>query len=83
MTTSSTSLGVESEDAVVETYNIERILSSLKDMPQKIVKSIAVEGVSIQQTAKRFRMTEVAVRVAFHRALKTLAARYNDRDRLA
>lgn len=39
-----------------------------------------MEGLSIQQTAKRFGMTEVAVRVAFHRALKAIAARYNRED---
>lgn len=65
---------------MVETHNVERILGSLKDTPQKIVKSIAMEGLSIQQTAKRFGMTEVAVRVAFHRALKAIAARYNRED---
>ena len=36
-----------------------------------------MEGRSIQQTADRFQMSEVAVRVAFHRALKALAAHYN------
>ena len=73
-------LEVESIDPVVDTYNVERMLSTLRDMPQKIVKSIAMEGLSIQQTARRFGMTEVAVRVAFHRALKALAARYNRED---
>lgn len=73
-------LEVESTDPVIEPHNVERILSSLKDTPQKIVKSIAMEGLSIQQTAKRFGMSEVAVRVAFHRALKALAARYNRED---
>ncbi|WP_424630094.1 sigma-70 family RNA polymerase sigma factor [Bradyrhizobium sp. SYSU BS000235] len=73
-------LQVEVTDPVVETYNIERMLGSLREMPQKIVKSIAMEGLSIQETARRFGMTEVAVRVAFHRALKLLAARYNEEN---
>lgn len=62
---------------VADTNSIERMLNSLGDIPQKVVKSIAIEGLSIQQTAERFGMSEVAVRVAFHRALKALAARYN------
>lgn len=70
-------LGVESVHPVADTNSIERMLSSLGNIPQKIVKSIAMEGLSIQQTADRFQMSEVAVRVAFHRALKALAARYN------
>jgi DNA-directed RNA polymerase specialized sigma24 family protein len=43
-----------------------------------IVMSISVEGQSIKQTATRLQMSEGAVRVALHRALKSLAAKYRD-----
>lgn len=73
-------LEVESKEPIVDTYNVERMLGSLRETPQKIVKSIAIEGLSIQQTAQRCGMTEVAVRVAFHRALKALQTLYNEEN---
>ncbi|WP_426443104.1 sigma-70 family RNA polymerase sigma factor [Bradyrhizobium genosp. P] len=56
--------------------NLDRLLSGLKERPRRIVTSISVEGASIRETAERLQMTEVAVRVALHRALKSLAALY-------
>ena len=46
----------------------------LKPRARDIVKSISLDGQSITATAMRLAMTEVAVRVALHRALKSLAA---------
>jgi RNA polymerase sigma-70 factor (ECF subfamily) len=57
--------------------DVERILASLKDPQRTIVQSISVEGASVRETAERLKMTEVAVRVSLHRALKTLAALYS------
>ena len=45
----------------------------LSPRAKDIVKSISLEGQSISATAERLAMTEVAVRVALHRALKSLA----------
>jgi RNA polymerase sigma-70 factor (ECF subfamily) len=39
-----------------------------------MVTSISLDGQSIAATAKRLSMSEVAVRVALHRALKSLGA---------
>jgi RNA polymerase sigma-70 factor (ECF subfamily) len=60
---------------------IDRLLAELKPAQEEIVRSISIEGVSIRETAGRLRMTEGAVRVALHRALKTLGALYRDRSR--
>jgi RNA polymerase sigma-70 factor (ECF subfamily) len=38
--------------------------------------SISINGCSVQETAHRLQMTEGAVRIALHRALKKLAALY-------
>ena len=69
---------LEAQDDVptLETQHLERLLSGLNELPRRIVLSISVEGVSIRETAQRFQMTEGAVRVALHRALKALAALY-------
>ena len=53
--------------------DVERLMESLSPRAKEIVKSISLEGHSITDTASRLSMTEVAVRVALHRALKSLA----------
>lgn len=53
-----------------------RLLNRLKDPQRDIVRSISLEGREVRETAARLNMTEGAVRVALHRALKTLAALY-------
>lgn len=56
--------------------DVERLLARLRDPQRDIVQSISVRGTSIRDTASRLNMSEGAVRVALHRALKTLAALY-------
>ncbi|MDB5548259.1 MAG: sigma-70 region 2 [Tardiphaga sp.] len=53
-----------------------QLLARLKDHQRAIVTSISLDGASVRQTAERLQMTEGAVRVALHRALKSLAALY-------
>ncbi|MFG1397116.1 sigma-70 family RNA polymerase sigma factor [Roseixanthobacter pseudopolyaromaticivorans] len=59
-----------------QAYDIDRILSTLKGPQRDIVRSISVDGTSVRETAGRLNMSEGAVRVALHRALRTLAAAY-------
>ena len=54
--------------------DVERLMETLSPRARDIVKSISLEEQSITTTATRLGMTEVAVRVALHRALKSLAA---------
>jgi RNA polymerase sigma-70 factor (ECF subfamily) len=51
-----------------------RLLQTLQPRQRDIVTSISLDGQSIAATAARLRMSEVAVRVALHRALKSLGA---------
>jgi RNA polymerase sigma factor (sigma-70 family) len=60
----------------LEHQDVERLLGRLKQQQRDIVQSISVDGVSVRETAERLHMTDGAVRVALHRALKTLAALY-------
>jgi RNA polymerase sigma-70 factor (ECF subfamily) len=53
--------------------DVERMMAQLAPRARDIVKSISLDGQSITATAERLAMTEVAVRVALHRALKSLA----------
>lgn len=52
------------------------LVRQLKEPQRDIVHSISIDGQSIRETAMRLMMSEGAVRVALHRALKTLAAMY-------
>jgi RNA polymerase sigma-70 factor, ECF subfamily len=52
--------------------DVERLMESLTPRARDIVRSISLEEQSIGATATRLGMTEVAVRVALHRALKAL-----------
>jgi RNA polymerase sigma-70 factor (ECF subfamily) len=61
--------------------DVEQILARLKDPQRTIVQSISIEGSSVRETAERLKMTEVAVRVALHRALKALSALYSEQAR--
>lgn len=56
--------------------DVDRLLEQLKDPQRDIVRSISLEGAGVRETATRLRMSEGAVRVALHRALKSLAAIY-------
>ena len=56
--------------------HLERALAGLSDGQQRVVRSIGVDGRSISETAKEFGMKETAVRVAFHRGLATIAAKF-------
>jgi RNA polymerase sigma-70 factor (ECF subfamily) len=69
---------LEAADATDATDRLdaEQLLTQLKDPQRDIVRSISLEGAGVRETAARLKMTEGAVRVALHRALKALAALY-------
>jgi RNA polymerase sigma-70 factor (ECF subfamily) len=62
-----------------DAHDVERTLASLPERPRAIVRAIAIEGRSAAQVGVEFGMNEGAVRVALHRALKDLAARFRGR----
>jgi RNA polymerase sigma-70 factor (ECF subfamily) len=55
---------------------LESHLQSLPDRQQSVVRSISLDGASIRETAARLNMTEGAVRVALHRGLAALSAKF-------
>jgi RNA polymerase sigma factor (sigma-70 family) len=61
--------------------DIDMLLEHLKPQQRDIVRSISVDGSSIRETADRLGMTEGAVRVALHRALKALSVFYRSHAR--
>jgi RNA polymerase sigma-70 factor (ECF subfamily) len=55
---------------------LDEHLQSLPDRQQSVVRSISLDGASIRETAKRLNMSEGAVRVALHRGLAALSAKF-------
>lgn len=55
-------------------WDIEKMIGMLDERSARIVRKIGIEGDTIAETGQSLQMTEGAVRVALHRALKRLAA---------
>ena len=75
------SLQAEDPTPELSTRDVDTLLGQLKPQQRDIIRSISLNGISIRETADRLEMTEGAVRVALHRALKALAAFYRSRAR--
>lgn len=60
----------------ISVQEIDTLLLQLKDYQRRIVQSISIEGNSIQETAALLHVSEGAVRIGLHRALRTLGALY-------
>ena len=66
----------DSTPDIEDAQHIEKAVGSLSGGQQKVVRSIAIEGRSIKETAVALEMKETAVRVAFHRGLSAIAQRF-------
>jgi RNA polymerase sigma-70 factor (ECF subfamily) len=75
------SLQAEDPTPELPARDIDKLLGQLRPQQREIVRSISLNGGSIRETAERLRMTDGAVRVALHRALKALAAFYRSSGR--
>lgn len=65
----------EPEDANAESAMVARtMMTRLPQRDREIVESMAIDGASARETGDKLGMSEGAVRVALHRALKSLAA---------
>lgn len=68
--------GGDSEPSMLAA-DVDRHLECLPAGQRKVVRAIAVDGASISEAAARLSMTNGAVRVALHRGLAALAAKFN------
>jgi RNA polymerase sigma-70 factor (ECF subfamily) len=57
------------------------LLATLQERQRQIVQGMSIEGRSAREMGERLGMTEGAVRVALHRALKALALVYRQSGR--
>lgn len=57
-----------------EAADMAKLIGMLGDRAGTIVRMVGLEGASVAETGQALQMTDGAVRVALHRALKSLAA---------
>jgi RNA polymerase sigma-70 factor, ECF subfamily len=69
----------DNQQASIDARDVDRILGGLSEKNRDIVRSISIDGHSAREVADRLGMTEVAVRVALHRSLKSLAETYQEK----
>ncbi|MFN3745957.1 MAG: sigma-70 family RNA polymerase sigma factor [Hyphomicrobiaceae bacterium] len=74
-------LRAEAGQDVTDVIDRDRLLSVLPDRPRRIVEAISIQGLSAREIADELGMTEGAVRVALHRALKMMAGRAGEDDK--
>jgi RNA polymerase sigma-70 factor (ECF subfamily) len=60
--------------------DVDRHLGDLPEGQRKVVRLIAVDGASIEEAATKLTMSKGAVRVALHRGLANLAAKFRTGD---
>ena len=68
-------------ETVAETASVGEVAAQLQSLPTRqrdVLQSIAVESASIRDTAKKFSISEGAVRVALHRGLASLTAKLRE-----
>jgi RNA polymerase sigma factor (sigma-70 family) len=66
-------LTVDTGSDPTDSADMAKMIGMLDDRSAEIVRKIGLEGASTAETGQALKMTEGAVRVALHRALKTLA----------
>ena len=64
----------ESEESVSAKRDVERLLAALPESRRKLVRQVKIEGVSVAEAAAQSGLSESAVKVGVHRALKSLSA---------
>ena len=70
-----------SGEAAPETASASEVAAQLQSLPARqrdVLQAIAVDGVSIKDTAAKLSMSEGAVRVALHRGLRSLTAKLRE-----
>jgi len=74
------SVAAGSVDEDLDRLDLDRLIARLGDRDRALVRALAIEGCSVRDTAARLNMSEGAVRVALHRAVKRLAAFFRGAD---
>ncbi len=74
------SLGAPIADRDGDLQDCTRLLAVLPERQRRVVEGVSIEGQSAREVGQRLGMSESAVRVALHRALKLMAQAYRRDD---
>jgi RNA polymerase sigma-70 factor (ECF subfamily) len=69
------------QQAAIDAHDVARVLNGLSKRNREIVQAISIDGHSARDVAERLGMSEIAVRVALHRSLKSLADTYQEKTK--
>ncbi len=67
-------------DAAMAGRDLERVMADLPARTRSLIRDVKLTGLSTREAAEKYGMTESAVKVAVHRGLKALGARYGGSD---
>jgi RNA polymerase sigma factor (sigma-70 family) len=71
----------DTAEAALDGYDVSRMLDQLNEKQRNVVRFLTIEGASVRQTAEHLNMTEGAIRVTLHRAVKALAVIYREQKK--
>jgi RNA polymerase sigma-70 factor (ECF subfamily) len=74
--TSEAELAISDQQSENVGPDLQRVLGTLDERSRRIVQLVSIEGHSSRDAAERVGISEGALRVALHRSLKALAARW-------
>jgi RNA polymerase sigma-70 factor (ECF subfamily) len=63
-------------DAAMASRDLDRAMADLPDRTQALIRDTRIEGLSTREAAQKHDMSESAVKVAVHRGLKALGAKF-------
>jgi RNA polymerase sigma-70 factor (ECF subfamily) len=69
----------ETEDSANAKRDVEQLLNTLPQNKRELVRLTKIEGLSTAETAAKLGLSESAVKVGVHRALKTLAQQFSEK----
>jgi RNA polymerase sigma-70 factor (ECF subfamily) len=72
--------GTQDSDAAEAHLDIERLLGKLPEKTRRLIRDVKIEGLSTAEAARKYAMSESAVKVGVHRGLKSLGAKIEDEE---
>ncbi len=72
--------GAQDAEAAEAHLDVERLLHRLPEKTRALIRAVKIDGLSTAEAAARYGMSESAVKVGVHRALKTLGQSVGDSE---
>ncbi len=66
-------------DAAIARRDVEQMLETLPENKRELIRLTRIDGLSTAETAAKLGLSESAVKVGVHRALKTLAQQFSEK----